>query len=115
MKAANKNIAMDGTGCRDISGTNTAMDTAGRKNTGAKSTGKNTAMKKSGKEAVMETLAARKKIYVRYKEGAALYSMGLSKFQQMAHEAKATYKVDKLVLVSIEKFEKHLETFAEEP
>ena len=44
-----------------------------------------------------------------------LYSMGLSKFQQMAHEAKATYKVDKLVLVSIEKFEKYLETFAEEP
>ena len=33
-----------------------------------------------------------------------LYSMGLSKFQQMAHEAKATYKVDKLVLVSIENF-----------
>ncbi|MCI1305311.1 MAG: hypothetical protein LKG40_03700 [Lachnospiraceae bacterium] len=41
MKAANKNIAMDGTGRRDTSGTNTAMDTAGRK-----STGKNTAMKK---------------------------------------------------------------------
>lgn len=62
-----------------------------------------------------ETLAARKKIYVRYKEGEELYSMGLSKFQQMAHEEKATYKVDKLVLVSIEKFEKYLETFAEEP
>lgn len=30
--------------------------------------------------------------------------MGLSKFQQMAHEAKATYKVDKLVLVRIENF-----------
>lgn len=30
--------------------------------------------------------------------------MGLSKFQQMAHEAKATCKVDKLVLVSIENF-----------
>ena len=56
-----------------------------------------------------------KKKFVRYKEGAELYSMGLSKFQQMAHEAKATYKVDKLVLVSIEKFEKYLETFAEEP
>ncbi len=41
--------------------------------------------------------------------------MGLSRFQRMAHEAKATYKVDKLVLVSIEKFEKYLETFAEEP
>ncbi len=111
MKAANKNIAMDGTGCRDISGTNTAMDTAGRKNTGAKSTGKNTAMKKSGKEAVMETLAARKKIYVRYKEGAALYSMGLSKFQQMAHDAGAVYKADKLCLVNLEIFDAYFQTF----
>jgi hypothetical protein len=31
----------------------------------------------------------------------------------MAHEAKATYKVDKLVLVNVDKFEKYLETFAE--
>jgi hypothetical protein len=63
---------------------------------------------------IEETKNMAKKKYVRYKEGAELYSMGLSKFQQMAHEAKATYKVDKLVLVSIEKFEKYLETFAED-
>jgi hypothetical protein len=53
------------------------------------------------------------KKYVHYKEGAELFSMGLSKFQKMAHEAKATYKVDKLVLVNVDKFEKYLETFAE--
>ena len=63
---------------------------------------------------IEETKSMAKKKYVRYKEGAELYSMGLSKFQQMAHEAKATYKVDKLVLVSIEKFEKYQETFAED-
>ncbi|MGN0256597.1 MAG: DUF6462 family protein [Chordicoccus sp.] len=63
---------------------------------------------------IEETKNMAKKKYVRYKEGAELYSMGLSKFQQMAHDAKATYKVDKLVLVSIEKFEKYLETFAED-
>ena len=63
---------------------------------------------------IEETKNMAKKKYVRYKEGAELYSMGLSKFQQMAHEAKDTYKVDKLVLVSIEKFEKYLETFAED-
>ena len=63
---------------------------------------------------IEETKNMAKKKYVRYKEGAELYSMGLYKFQQMAHEAKATYKVDKLVLVSIEKFEKYLETFAED-
>lgn len=67
----------------------------------------------SRKERIYETkpLAGRK--YVRYKEGAALYGMGLSKFQQMAREACATYKIDKMVLVNIEKFEAYLETFAE--
>lgn len=64
------------------------------------------------KTTVDRTRKASKK-YVRYKEGAELFSMGLSKFQKMAHEAKATYKVDKLVLVNVDKFEKYLETFAE--
>ena len=41
------------------------------------------------------------------------YSMGLSKFQALAKEAKATYKVDKLVLVNCDLFEKYLETFRE--
>lgn len=44
------------------------------------------------KTTVDRTRRASKK-YVRYKEGAELFSMGLSKFQKMAHEAKATYKV----------------------
>ena len=39
--------------------------------------------------------------------------MGVSKFKQLAHEAKAVYKVDKIALVNTEKFEKYLETFAE--
>lgn len=64
------------------------------------------------KTTVDRTRRASKK-YVRYKEGAELFNMGLSKFQKMAHEAKATYKVDKLVLVNVDKFEKYLETFAE--
>ncbi len=40
-----------------------------------------------------------KKKYVRYPEGAEMYSMGLSKFQQIAKDAKAIYKVGRLVLV----------------
>lgn len=60
----------------------------------------------------METMDKRKK-FVRYQEGAELYSIGLSKFKQLAKEAKATYKVDKIALVNLEKFEKFLETFAE--
>lgn len=51
------------------------------------------------------------KHYVRYKEGAALYSMSQSKFEDLAHEAGATYKVDKLVLVNTDIFEKYLQSF----
>ena len=69
------------------------------------------ARKETGKEAVRETLAARKKIYVRYKEGAALYSMGLSKFQQMAHAAGAVYKAGKACFVNLEIFDAYFQTF----
>lgn len=51
------------------------------------------------------------KKFVRYKEGAEVYSMCQSKFERMAREAKATYKLDKLVLVNTEIFERYLETF----
>lgn len=49
--------------------------------------------------------------FVRYKEGAELYGLCRSKFEKMAHEAKAIYKCDKVVLVNTEIFEKYLETF----
>lgn len=39
--------------------------------------------------------------------------MGVCKFRQLAHEADAVYKVDKIALVNTEKFEKYLEGFAE--
>nr|WP_303007444.1 DUF6462 family protein [uncultured Anaerostipes sp.] len=52
-----------------------------------------------------------RKRFVRYKEGAEIYSMCQSKFEQMAKDAKAIYKVDKLVLVNCDIFEKYLETF----
>ncbi len=56
------------------------------------------------------TNQSRKK-FVRYKEGAEAYSMCQSKFERMAREAKAIYKLDKLVLVNTEIFERYLETF----
>lgn len=64
------------------------------------------------KESIEEAKVLARK-YVRYREGAEMYGMGISKFQQMAKEAQATYKIDKMVLVNIEKFEMYLETFAE--
>ena len=61
---------------------------------------------------VEETKQFTKK-FVRYKEGAEKYSLGLSKFQSLAKEAKAVYKIDSIALVNCEIFEKYLETFRE--
>ncbi|MDD2438186.1 MAG: DUF6462 family protein [Massilibacteroides sp.] len=52
-----------------------------------------------------------KKKFVRYKEGADLYSMSQSKFEQMAKNAGAVYKLNKLVLVNREVFDDYLESF----
>jgi len=52
-----------------------------------------------------------KKKYVRYTESTEMYSMGLSKFQQIAKDAKAIYKVERLVLVNTVIPDEYLETF----
>lgn len=51
------------------------------------------------------------KRFVRYPEGAEMYSMSLSKFQQLAKDAKACYKVNHLVLVNLDILDTYLETF----
>lgn len=55
-----------------------------------------------------------KKRFVRYKEGAEMYSMRQSKFEKMAKEAGATYKLDKLVLVNCDIFEEYLELYRQQ-
>jgi len=52
-----------------------------------------------------------KKRLVRYKEGAEMYSMGMNKFQILAKDAGAVLKIDRMVLVDLETFDKYLETF----
>lgn len=52
-----------------------------------------------------------KKKFVRYQEGAVLYSMSLRKFQDLAKDAGAIYKVGKMVLVNCEIFDQYMETF----
>lgn len=59
---------------------------------------------------VAETKKYTKK-FVRYKEGAERYSLGLTKFQALAKEAKSVYKIDGVALVNCELFERYLETF----
>lgn len=51
------------------------------------------------------------KRFVRYADGAQMYSMSLSKFQQLAKDAKACYKVNQLVLVNLDILDEYLETF----
>ena len=53
------------------------------------------------------------KKFVRYGEGAQLYSMSQSTFEKLAKEAKALYKYNKLVLVNTEKIDEYLELFHE--
>lgn len=51
------------------------------------------------------------KRFVRYPESAEMYSMSLSKFQQLAKDAKACYKMNRLVLVNLDILDEYLETF----
>ncbi len=53
----------------------------------------------------------RDKKFVRYKDGAEKYSMGITKFQELAKEAHAVYKIDHTALVNCEIFEAYLEGF----
>ena len=50
-----------------------------------------------------------RKKFVRYEEGAQLYSMGLHTFQELAKDAKAVYHVKRVVLVNTEIVDEYLE------
>ena len=54
------------------------------------------------------------KKFVRYEEGAKLYSMGLHTFQDLTKEAGAVYHVKRIVLVNTEIIDEYLETFKDE-
>lgn len=49
------------------------------------------------------------KRFVRYAEGAALYSLGLHTFQKIEKEANAVYKVKRCVLVNLDLVNAYLE------
>ena len=58
-----------------------------------------------------QTKKTNNKRFVRYSEGAEMYSMSVSKFMQLAKDAKACYKVNQLVLVNLDIIDEYLETF----
>lgn len=54
------------------------------------------------------------KKYVRYAEGAQLYSMGLHSFQELAKDAKAVRRIKGIVLVNIQEVDEYLDNFKDE-
>lgn len=55
----------------------------------------------------------KRKKYVRYEEGAQLYSKGLHTFQQLAKEAGAIYRIKRIVLVNLDILDEYMEAFRE--
>lgn len=49
--------------------------------------------------------------FVRYSERAQKYHMSVSRFMQLAKDAKACYKLNQMVLVSLEVLEQYIVTF----
>lgn len=60
---------------------------------------------------IEEMLGNKRKKYVRYDEGAQLFSMGLHSFQQLAKDAGAVYKIKNIVLVNVDEVEEFIRTF----
>ena len=52
-----------------------------------------------------------KKKFVKYDEGAAMYSMGIHAFTQLAKDAKAIYRIRRSVLVNTEIIDEYMELF----
>lgn len=67
--------------------------------------------KKSADQDPQFDIVRPEKRFVRYREGAELYGMSLKTFERLAREAKATYKVGRMVLVNCRYFEEYLEQF----
>lgn len=60
---------------------------------------------------VSQAQLTRKKKFVRYAEGAKLYSIGEALFARLAMEAHAVYKINHICLVNTEIFEEYLEAY----
>ena len=56
-------------------------------------------------------LANGKKKFVKYEEGAAMFSMGVHAFTELAKDAKAIYRIRRSVLINTDIIEDYLENF----
>jgi len=71
------------------------------------------AYKRLERENMEGLLTNGRKKFVKYDEGAAMYSMGLHSFMDLAKEAKAIYRIKRIVLVNTDIIEEYLENFRE--
>ena len=71
------------------------------------------ARKKSEVPEMEKMLQYGRKKFVRYDEGAKIYSMGLHTFQDLAKEAGAIYRIKRVVLVNTDIIDEYLENFCE--
>ena len=62
-----------------------------------------------------QQLKGGKKKWVRYDEGAILYSMGIHSFMDLANEAKAVYRIKRICLVNTEKLDEYIEMMYSDP
>ena len=70
-------------------------------------------MKKRNKdvEKIKRLVAEGSKRWVRYDEGAILYSVGIHTFQKLAKDARACYKVGGVTLIDTQKLDKFIQAF----
>lgn len=68
------------------------------------------AFKRGSIEALIIKIENGQKQYIRYNEGAELYSMGLHTFRDLAIEAGATRKMQGVVLVNVRIINDYIET-----
>ena len=54
-------------------------------------------------------LAGKKKRYVNYKEGMALYSMGRDSFRKLAKDAHALLRIKKMAIIDLDILDDYLE------
>lgn len=65
-------------------------------------------------EEIKELIRNGKKKFVRMDEGAVLYSLGTTKFRQIAKDAGAIYHIGKNVLVNTQIVDEYMEHFRDE-
>ncbi len=70
--------------------------------------------KRKEDEKYMEHIASGAKKFVKYDEGAQIMSMGIHAFMELAKEAKAVYRIRRIVLVNMDIIYEYMETYRDE-